>query len=107
PPMLRARAFMGMGLCEEERLYRLPKSKVINTERWGNAVWAYTMANKVCPQLADPLYHRAVLLNKAGLYDRAEVDLLACDDTEWLDDSLLDNVDYELSVARRGAAEKQ
>lgn len=103
-PLLRTKAFIGMGQAEEDRLYKIPRSKVLNTDRWGNAVWAYTMAAKVSPTLADPVFHRAVLLNKAALYDRAEVDLLSTEELSWLDSSLAGGVDRELGISRRGQA---
>lgn len=105
-PLLRGKAFIAIGLAEDERLLRVPQSKLANTERWGNAVWAYTMAIKVFPEVGDALFHRAVLLNKAGLYDRAEVDLYSAQERKWLDLSLPDKIPREIEIAKRKTVAK-
>jgi tetratricopeptide (TPR) repeat protein len=106
-PLLRGKAFIAIGLAEDERLLRVPQSKLANTERWGNAVWAYTMAIKVLPDVGDGLFHRAVLLNKAGLYDRAEVDLYSAQERKWLDLALPDLIPRELAIAKQGNVAKE
>ncbi|MBA3994669.1 MAG: hypothetical protein C0469_14220 [Cyanobacteria bacterium DS2.3.42] len=105
--LLRGKAFIAIGLAEDERLLRVPQSKMANTERWGNAVWAYTMAIKVLPEVGDGLFHRAVLLNKAGLYDRAEVDLYSAQERKWLDLSLPDLIPREIAIAKQGNVAKE
>lgn len=105
--VLRGKAFIAMGLAEDQRLLRVPQGKLQNTDRWGNAVWAYTMAIKVLPECGDPLFHRAVLLNKAGLYDRAEVDLESALRLKWLDQSLPSQVEQEIEIAQRANIGKQ
>jgi hypothetical protein len=105
--LLRGKAFIAIGLAEDERLLRVPQSKLANTERWGNAVWAYTMAIKVLPEVGDGLFHRAVLLNKAGLYDRAEVDLYSAQERKWLDLSLPDLIPREIEIAKQGSVAKK
>lgn len=106
-PLLRGKAFIAIGLSEDERLLRVPQSKLANTERWGNAVWAYTMAVKVLPDVGDALFYRAVLLNKAGLYDRAEVDLYSAQEKKWLDLSLSDQITREIEIAKHGSVAKK
>jgi len=105
--LLRGKAFIAIGLAEDERLLRVPQSKLANTERWGNAVWAYTMAIKVLPDVADGLFLRAVLLNKAGLYDRADVDLRSAQQLKWLDLSLPDQIAREIEIAKQGVVAKK
>ncbi len=105
--LLRGKAFIAIGLAEDERLLRVPQSKMANTERWGNAVWAYTMAIKELPEVGDGLFHRAVLLNKAGLYDRAEVDLYSAQERKWLDLSLPDLIPREIAIAKQGNVAKE
>lgn len=91
PTRLRARALMAIADAQ------LQKSQT------DTAFSTYERAIACDPGIADPHYYRAVLLNEVGRHGEATTELNACENLEWLDESL----QSQLAEEFRRASTKQ
>jgi len=98
-PLLRARGLMGVAYCKLKMINKRT-SKEESRALVQEAVDCYSQASLEDPDLADPRFHRASLLNRLGEYGQAEAELLSLEGLNWLDKSLSTQIPKELDIAR-------
>jgi len=98
-PLLKARAYMAMADCQLSRMSRNANNRVDPETAKKEAMEALAAAERADPDLADPHFHRAVLLNDLKRYSEAVTELQSLAGLNWLDKSLMKRVPEQMQLA--------
>lgn len=98
----KCRALMAIGHCLSDQIERkLARSARPTYEQMAPVIASYEQAHAAEPDVADPLYYKATVLNKVGLHKEAEFELKDLQGRKWLDPALSELHLHELQVARK------
>jgi tetratricopeptide (TPR) repeat protein len=98
-PLLKARAYMGIADCQLSRMSRNANNRVNPEVAKNEALEALAAAKRADPSLADPYFHRAVLLNDLKRYPEAVSELQSLAGLNWLDRTLMKRVPEQMQRA--------
>ncbi|HEY9719973.1 MAG TPA: hypothetical protein V6C69_21015 [Trichormus sp.] len=98
-PLLKARAYMGIADCQLSRMSRNANNRVNPEIAKNEALEALAAAKRADPSLADPYFHRAVLLNDLKRYPEAVSELQSLAGLNWLDRTLMKRVPEQMQRA--------
>jgi tetratricopeptide (TPR) repeat protein len=102
--ILRARAYMAIA---NSRLVRADANRSNPKKAQEEALEAYAAASKLVPNLGDPKYLRAVMLNELERYCEAAQELQSLSGLNWIDDTLLQDVPKQLEIAIKAQTTKR
>lgn len=105
--LLRARLFIGIGRCKADKTRKASRTKEETYNLLQEALQAFSQATLAQPDLADPRFLRAMLLNRSGRYQEAEDELQSLQNLRWLDASLKRHVPEELDIAGKMTVKEQ
>jgi hypothetical protein len=97
----RARAIMGAAVCSVSSVESRLHGAAGTVEDWSAAVALYSKAHQIMPDLGDPLFHRAELLTRQHLYNRAENDFRDMLQLKCLDPDLFDRAEANLAALKQ------
>jgi thioredoxin-like negative regulator of GroEL len=96
----KARAYMGIAVARLNRASRAAAHPIDPQTAKVDALQAYAAACAADPELADPRFHCAVLLNDLQRYADAIKELDGLAGLNWLDSGLRKQVTEQMQIAR-------
>ncbi|MBK9143990.1 MAG: hypothetical protein IPM23_15930 [Candidatus Melainabacteria bacterium] len=100
--VVRVRALMAEGHCLSDKAdFDCQDGKTDKNAAYARPLAIFEEAAALKPELADPLFFKASVLNKVELHKDAEKLLKSLDQYQWLDPTLKASVPHELKVARK------
>ncbi len=100
--VLKCRALMAVGHSLGYKAARQVKQgESLPSDDYRPILAAYQQASAAEPNVADPRFYMATILNKAGLHKEAEKELKDLQGKKWLDPALSELFPHELQVARK------
>ncbi|MBX3074349.1 hypothetical protein KF913_10505 [Candidatus Obscuribacterales bacterium] len=104
----KCRALMAIGHCLLYQVEsKLPRGANPTYDQLKPVIASYEQALSAEPEVADPIYYKATLLNKVGLHKEAEFELKDLQGRKWLDPALSELYQHELQVARKSDNRQQ
>jgi hypothetical protein len=103
----RARAYMGIAAAHLNRASRAAVRPIDPKTAKIDALQAYAAASTADPELADPHFHCAVLLNELQRYGDAIKELEGLAGLNWLDNGLRKQVPEQMQIAMKNESVKQ
>lgn len=97
--ILKARAFMAIA---QTKLARAMVKRLDPHDSQAQALTAYASASEVMPELGDPCFRYAALLNEMHRYEEAKDTLETLHDLRWMDKGLVDLIPEQLQIADAG-----
>ncbi|HEY9713524.1 MAG TPA: hypothetical protein V6C72_08635, partial [Chroococcales cyanobacterium] len=104
---LKARALMAIAETALYKIETATRSAPTSPQAYMSVLQAYKAAAQAEPDLADPVFLRARILNKVGLYKQAEHELRSLTDLKWLNPELQALVPAQLQIASEKVAENE
>lgn len=99
--LVKVRALLAEGHCLSDRAdYEITDKNGDKQSAYASVLETYEQAAAMRPDLADPLFFKATILNKVDLHKDAEILLKQLDEHLWLDPTLKASVPFELKAAR-------
>ncbi len=106
-PVLKTRSLMAIGHCLLAEVERQQGEKALTPAAVAHVLETYDQAAKLTPQIADPRFYKATVLNKVGLHKEAEQELKELRSLKWFDPALSELLGQEFQVARKSDKAQQ